>query len=92
MTCSCTRPNRCAAKRVNHPAPFPVELPKRFIKLYTYEQELVLDPFMGSGSTAVAAVETGRHWVGYEISPEYAEQTRTRAAAARANEPLEAAD
>lgn len=81
-----------SAKRVNHPAPFPVELPKRFIKLYTYEQELVLDPFMGSGSTAVAAVETGRRWVGYEISPDYAEQTRTRAAAARAKEPLEAAD
>lgn len=47
---------------------------------------------MGSGSTAVAAVETGRHWVGYEISPDYAEQTRSRVAAARAKEPLEAAD
>ncbi|MGH9249932.1 MAG: DNA-methyltransferase [Acidimicrobiales bacterium] len=77
-----------SAKRVQHPAPFPVQLPKRFINLYTYEGEVVLDPFMGSGSTAVAAVESGRHWVGYEISHEYAEVTRKRAAAARANLPL----
>ena len=69
-----------SAKRVQHPAAFPVALPKRFINLYTYEGELVLDPFMGSGSTAVAAVETGRHWVGYEISEEYAETTRRRVA------------
>ena len=74
-----------SARRVQHPAPFPVELPKRFINLYTYEGELVLDPLMGSGSTAVAAVETGRHWVGYEINDEYAEITRKRAAAARAD-------
>lgn len=67
-----------SAKRVGHPAPFPVELPKRFINLYTYKEEVVLDPFMGSGSSAVAAVETGRHWVGYEINEEYAEITRKR--------------
>jgi DNA modification methylase len=71
-----------SAKRVNHPAPFPVALPRRFINLYTYLGELVLDPFVGSGSTAVAAVELGRQWVGYEISEEYAETTRRRAAEA----------
>ncbi len=56
---------------VNHPAPFPVELPKRVIELYTRPGDVVLDPFMGSGSTAVAAVLTRRHYVGYELSAEY---------------------
>jgi site-specific DNA-methyltransferase (adenine-specific) len=78
-----------SAKRVHHPAPFPVALPRRFIELYTYKGEVVLDPFMGSGSTAVAAVETGRHWIGYELSEEYAEITRKRAAEAQASLPLE---
>lgn len=56
---------------VDHPAPFPVELPKRVIQLYTQPGDVVLDPFMGSGSTAIAAVLTGRHYVGYELSAEY---------------------
>jgi site-specific DNA-methyltransferase (adenine-specific) len=73
-----------SASRVGHPAPFPVALPQRFIEMYTYKDELVLDPFMGSGSTAVAAVLAGRHWVGYEVSNEYAGITRTRADAAAA--------
>jgi DNA modification methylase len=60
-----------SATRVGHPAPFPVELPRRLIDLYTYEGDLVLDPFMGSGSTAVAAVRTGRHYVGFDTDPEY---------------------
>ena len=60
-----------SAKRVKHPAPYPVELPARCIQLYTYSDDVVLDPFMGSGTTAVAAREAGRNWVGYEISPEY---------------------
>jgi site-specific DNA-methyltransferase (adenine-specific) len=77
-----------SASKVNHPAPFPVELPKRFIRLYTYPGEWVLDPFIGSGSTAVAAVQSGRNWVGYEISAEYCELTRRRAAAAEAVLPL----
>ena len=55
-----------SATRVGHPAPFPVELPERLIELYTFEGDLVLDPFMGSGSTGVAAVQTGRHFVGYD--------------------------
>ena len=50
-----------SATRVGHPAPYPVELPKRLIELYTYENDVVLDPFMGSGTTAVAAVRTDRH-------------------------------
>ena len=62
-----------SASRVGHPAPFPIELPKRFIELYTFRDDLVLDPFMGSGTTAIAALQTGRHWVGYELSPEYAQ-------------------
>lgn len=70
-----------SAKRVKHPAPFPVELPRRFIELYTYKGDLVLDPFMGSGSTAVAAAMTGRDWVGYDVSEEYADLTRARVAA-----------
>jgi site-specific DNA-methyltransferase (adenine-specific) len=56
---------------VDHPAPFPVELPKRVIQLYTQPGDVVLDPFMGSGSTAIAAACTGRHYVGYEVSAEY---------------------
>lgn len=59
------------ARRIGHPAPFPVELPRRLIELYTFAGEVVLDPFMGSGQTAIAALKTGRRYVGYEVSPEY---------------------
>ena len=67
-----------SAKRAQHPAPFPVELPRRLIDLYTFSGEIVLDPFMGSGATAIAAVELGRSFVGYEISPMYVEIARAR--------------
>ncbi len=60
-----------SASRVGHPAPYPVELPERLINLYTYPFDLVLDPFMGAGSTAVAALRTGRHFVGFDTDPEY---------------------
>lgn len=60
-----------SAQRVGHPAPFPVELPYRLIQLYTFEGETVLDPFMGSGTTAIAALKAGRHFVGYEVREEY---------------------
>lgn len=60
-----------SARQVGHPAPFPVELPRRLILLYTFEGELVLDPFMGSGQSAIAALATGRHYVGYETDREY---------------------
>ena len=69
-----------SASRVGHPAPFPVALPERLIHMNTYEGEVVLDPFMGSGSTAVAAVRTGRHFVGYDTDPAYAEAARRRVA------------
>jgi DNA modification methylase len=59
------------ARKVGHPAPFPVELPRRLIELYTFGGEVILDPFMGSGQTALAALLTGRRYVGYEIDPEY---------------------
>lgn len=62
-----------SARRVGHPAPFPVELARRVIKLFTYRGDVVLDPFCGSGSTLVAAHLTKRRWVGYEIVPEYCE-------------------
>ena len=72
-----------SARRVGHPAPFPVELPRRLIELYTFAGDLVLDPFIGSGSTAVAAVQTGRHYIGYDTEPAYVEMARERVAAAR---------
>jgi DNA modification methylase len=71
------------ASRVGHPAPFPVELPERLIHQHTYVGDLVLDPFMGAGTTAVAAVRTGRHYVGYDLDPAYVEAARTRAAGER---------
>jgi len=60
-----------SAKKIGHPAPFPIELPFRAIQLYTYQNDVILDPFMGSGQTAFAAIKAKRHFVGYEISPEY---------------------
>lgn len=70
------------AKRVGHPAPFPVEIPRRFIELFTYKGDLVLDPFMGSGTTAVAATMTGRHYVGYDLDSDYIAKAHERIAAA----------
>jgi DNA modification methylase len=67
-----------SAGRVGHPAPFPVELPARLIHLFTYRGDLVLDPFMGSGTTAVAAVRTQRHFAGYDTDVGYVEQARQR--------------
>ena len=67
-----------SAQKVGHPAPFPVELPYRLIQLYTFEGEVVLDPFMGSGTTAIAALMTGRHFVGYEVEEEYVQLAERR--------------
>ena len=67
-----------SAKAVGHPAPFPIELPYRLIQLYTYESEVVLDPFMGSGQTAIAAIKAGRHYIGYDIEEEYVKLAEKR--------------
>ena len=66
------------ASKIGHPAPFPVELPYRLIQLYSFRDEVVLDPFMGSGQTALAASKSSRHYVGYEINPEYVSLANTR--------------
>ena len=60
-----------SARKIGHPAPFPVELPYRLIQLYTFAGDVVLDPFMGSGQTALAALKSNRHFVGYETNPGY---------------------
>ena len=72
-----------SAKRVGHPAPYPVELPRRAIELFTYVGDTVLDPFMGAGQTAIAAVNTGRHYVGFDIDPAYVALAEGRIAVAR---------
>jgi len=63
--------NAESARRIGHPAPFPEELPFRLIQLYSFKGDIILDPFMGSGTTAVSALKTDRKFVGYEISKEY---------------------
>ncbi len=73
-----------SAKKVGHPAPFPVELPQRLIELYTYEGDVVLDPFMGSGSAAVAALRTARHFIGFDTDEGYVKAARRRIADERA--------
>jgi len=67
-----------SAKKIGHPAPFPLELPYRLIQLYTFKDEVVLDPFMGSGQTALAALKAERHFIGYEINRDYLELGRKR--------------
>lgn len=72
--------NAESARRVNHPAPFPEELPHRLINLYSFEGDVVLDPFMGSGTTAVVALKNKRRFVGYDISEEYIKIANNRIA------------
>lgn len=67
-----------SAKRVGHPAPFPVDLALRVIRLYSYRRDIILDPFVGSGTTCIAAKVSGRHWVGYDINKKYCEITEKR--------------
>jgi hypothetical protein len=69
-----------SARRVGHPAPFPVELPEQLVRLYTYKHDLVLDPFMGSGSALAAAARLERRYVGYDLDPAYVEIARRRVA------------
>lgn len=63
----------------NHSAVFPVELPKWFIKLFTQPGDVVLDPFLGSGTTVVAAIQLARNYVGIDLNPEYINISRVRA-------------
>jgi site-specific DNA-methyltransferase (adenine-specific) len=60
-----------SAKQEGHPAPFPEELPRRCIRLYSFVGDTVLDPFAGTGTTMAAARKLGRNSIGYEINPEY---------------------
>lgn len=78
-----------SAKRIGHPAPFPVDLPGRLIRLYTYRGDVVLDPFMGSGTTAVAAVRNDRRYVGFEMDPAYVALAEERIATAVAAGPID---
>ena len=67
-----------SAKRIGHPAPFPVELPRRLIELYSFKEDVIFDPFMGSGSTCVAAMNTGRKYLGIDINEEYCKLAENR--------------
>lgn len=67
-----------SAKRVGHPAPFPIELPARLIDLFSYTDDLVLDPFMGVGTTCLAAAHRNRRWVGYDTDASYVDAARER--------------
>ncbi len=70
--------NAESARRIGHPAPFPEELPYRLIQLYSFKNDIVLDPFMGSGTTAISALKSERKYVGYEINQEYIELAEKR--------------
>ena len=67
-----------SAKKIGHPAPFPEELPYRLIQLYSFKDDVVLDPFVGSGTTCLAALKTGRNYVGYDNNPEYVKLAEDR--------------
>ncbi|MFL7891837.1 MAG: DNA-methyltransferase [Anaerolineales bacterium] len=67
-----------SAKKIGHPAPFPEELPHRLIQLYSFQGDVVLDPFAGSGTTCLVAARDQRHFIGYEVNQEYIELARTR--------------
>ena len=70
-----------SAKKIGHPAPFPLELPYRLIQLYSFKTDIVLDPFMGSGTTAVAALKSDRGFIGFEINQDYMSLANSRIAA-----------
>ncbi|MGI9572355.1 MAG: DNA-methyltransferase, partial [Candidatus Actinomarinaceae bacterium] len=70
--------NPARAKKIGHPAPFPIELPQKFINLYSYKGDVILEPFLGSGTTSVAAKQLNRNYVGYEINKEYVDIANKR--------------
>jgi len=65
-------------KRIGHPSPFPIELPKRCIKLFSFVDDTVLDPFLGSGTTLIACVKTGRKGIGIKIDKNYCDIAKNR--------------
>ncbi len=67
-----------SAKKVGHPAPFPEELPRRLIQLYSFREDIILDPFIGSGQTALAALKLNRFFVGYDIEEKYCKLAEKR--------------
>ncbi|MCJ7668343.1 MAG: site-specific DNA-methyltransferase, partial [Anaerolineae bacterium] len=67
-----------SARKVGHPAPFPIDLPYRLIQLYTFEGEVVLDPFVGSGTACIAALKTNRHYIGYDNEKQYVDLAERR--------------
>jgi site-specific DNA-methyltransferase (adenine-specific) len=62
-----------SAKSIGHPAPFPEELPHRLIKLYSFKDDVILDPFLGSGTTSLSALKNNRNYVGYDTNEKYIE-------------------
>ena len=70
-----------SAKKIGHPAPFPEELPHRLIQLYSFKDDVVLDPFAGSGTVCLAALKDNRKFVAYDIDPDYIELAENRIAA-----------
>ncbi len=74
-----------SAKRVGHPAPFPAELPRRLIELFTYRGDAVLDPFAGAGQVALACLETDRRYICVDVDSGYVELARRRIAGAAAH-------
>ena len=72
--------NAESAKRIGHPAPFPVDLPYRLIQLYSFTSDVILDPFIGSGTTAVASLKSNRNFIGFEINQEYINIVENRTA------------
>lgn len=79
-TKSVWRMNPESAKKIGHPAPFPVELPYRLIQLYSFKGDIVLDPFIGSGTTAIAALQSERNYLGYETDSQYLDLAQERIA------------
>lgn len=70
--------NAESAKKIGHPAPFPEDLPARLIKLYSFEGDVILDPFVGSGTTCIAALKNKRRYIGYDVDPSYINLARKR--------------
>ena len=70
--------NTESAKKLQHPAPYPITLPTRIIRLYSWYNDVILDPFMGSGTSGVSALKNGRNFIGIELSEEYVKLSQKR--------------